>query len=112
MTDEIIQIVSNVTGVSVENILIQDRYTPYADARKIAMSLCRDYTNSTWHNLRDVFKRDHATVIHACNETKRFLQVDSVFADKYLKAQREVRKLGLRKIVRKVKVKSILKKAA
>jgi chromosomal replication initiator protein len=99
-SEQIIQIASSVTGVMVEDILSQNRHLPFADARKIAMSLCRDYTNSNWIGLAKIFKRDHSTVIVACRKTKIYLQVDDVFAEKYLKCQRQLRLLGMRKVNR------------
>lgn len=117
MIETIIQKVTEVTGITKEQILFQDRHQPFSDVRKIAMALGRDYSDMTWIDLGKYFQRDHATIIHAHDKTKELLIVDQNFALTYLKVQRELRKTGLRKVKRikgfwKYKVKSLQRDAA
>lgn len=95
---KIIEIVGTVTDVAIGQIFKQDRHRKLADARKIAMSLCRDYTYLPFERLGILFKRDHTTIVHACEIARELIGVDPVFAKNYQLATEEVEKLGLVKI--------------
>lgn len=99
MTNKIIEIVIAVTGVTKEDTMKQTRFREIADARKMAMLLCRDYTYNTFWELGTCFDRDHTSVVHACKIARQLIIVDPAFKKLFLQAKNEVEKLGLTKIM-------------
>lgn len=98
MTKKIIEIACQITGVTKEEIMTQDRSRAIADARKLAMLLCRDYTLLTYWELGVCFERDHTTIIHACEIANDLIFTDPAFKKMFLRAKCEVETLGLTKV--------------
>lgn len=64
-------------GVSVEDLSAKTRKKHVVAARQAAMYLCRDMTRASLKDIGAVFgKRDHTTVIHACQTVKKLLLSD------------------------------------
>ena len=63
--------------VSVEDLAAKTRKKHVVTARQIAMFLCRDMTRASLKDIGVIFgKRDHTTVIHACQTVKKLLLND------------------------------------
>lgn len=95
---DILDIAISATGVTLDQIITQNRTRKFADARKIAMSLCRDYTFLPFEELGFFFERERTTIVHACETARQLIGVDLGFAKNYLQAKDEVEKLGLKRI--------------
>ena len=64
-------------GVSVEDLAAKTRKKHVVAARQAAMYLCRDMTRASLKDIGAVFgKRDHTTVIHACQTVRKLLLHD------------------------------------
>ena len=100
MQEEIIRIVSTVTGISVENILAQNRHIPYTDARKIAMSLSVRYTSLDYTVIADFFKKDRSTVGHACSKSLDLIETENKFRNHYSDSERLVIEAGYELFIR------------
>ena len=61
----IIALVADHFGITVDEIMSLKRDKQIAEARQIAMYVSRKYTDLSQNDIAEVFKRDHATVIHA-----------------------------------------------
>ena len=63
--------------VSIEDLAAKTRQKKVVSARQIAMFLCRDMTGASLKDIGTIFgKRDHTTVIHACQTVKKLLLDD------------------------------------
>ena len=51
-------------GLTVNELLADDRTYPLVEWRQIAMYLCRQHTALSYKDLGVLFRRDHTTVIH------------------------------------------------
>ena len=76
------QLVKNVTAnyyeVSVEDLCSKKRNQEIVEPRHIAMYLCYKLVNMTYSDIGNDFgKRNHATVIHACEKIVKDMEVDS-----------------------------------
>ena len=64
-------------GVKQKDLQSKSRKQAIVQARQIAMFLCHKYTDVTYTQIgRDFGKRDHSTVLHACNQVARRMGVD------------------------------------
>ncbi len=61
---DVIFVVAEYYGVSPSEILAKGREKSIAEARSVAMALCRDVTPCSLPEIGDVFGRDHTTVIY------------------------------------------------
>ena len=75
----IIQIVSDHTGVPVNDIISSKRSSEVATARQISMYLCREYLDRiSLQQIGDaVGGKDHTTVLSGINKIKRLIETDS-----------------------------------
>ena len=67
----ILQAVSNFFSVPVEHILSDRRSKDTVQPRQMAMYLIRKLTSNSLPEIGKVFKRDHTTVMHACDKIDR-----------------------------------------
>ncbi len=75
--DEIMQVVSEETGVSVEQMCHKTRRSDPVRARQLAMYLCKKYTSHSLKKIGVHFGgRDHSTVIHALRKVEDTADVD------------------------------------
>ncbi len=81
--DEIIAATSESYGVSVADLVGPSRRQPLAQARQVAMYLCRELTDLSLPKIGKVFGgRDHTTVLHALDRVTNFMQSDQRIFDK------------------------------
>lgn len=67
-------------GVKLKDLQSKSRKQAIVQARQTAMFLCHKYTDVTYTQIgRDFGKRDHSTVLHACNQVARRMGVDKEF---------------------------------
>ncbi len=75
--DEIMQVVSEETGVTVEQMCHKTRRSDPVRARQLAMHLCKKYTSHSLKKIGVHFGgRDHSTVIHALRKVEDTADVD------------------------------------
>lgn len=77
--ERIIQVCASAFGVSIESILGRDRSIHVAAARQVSMTLSYELLRSSVQVGRR-FKRDHATVFHACRAVQSRIDTDPAFA--------------------------------
>lgn len=79
-TDDIIATVCRQYGIKQKEIVSKSRKQAIVQARQIAMHLCHKYTEATYSQMGRIFgKRDHSTVLYACNQVSRRISVDKAF---------------------------------
>ena len=75
--DLIQKVVSKYFGIKVEDLKSTKKSADIAIPRQIAMYLCRDVANMSLPKIGFEFgKRDHSTVIHACNKISKNIEDD------------------------------------
>lgn len=77
----VIKIVSELSNVSVDDILSKSRLTPIVEARRVAMVLLRDNLKLKYVQAGSYFNKDHATVINAVKKHKDFMDVDKNYRE-------------------------------
>ena len=84
ITIELIQkVVSKYFGIKVDDLKSSKRSADIAIPRQIAMYLCRDIANVSLPKIGFEFgKRDHSTVIHACNKVLETIKEDDDMKNK------------------------------
>lgn len=71
------QLVAETFALSVDDLLSQKRSAEIALARQVAMYLARNKTTESLQKIGFAFnKKDHTTVIHACNKIEELLKKD------------------------------------
>ena len=78
----IIDLVADHFGITVDEIMSQKRDKQIAEARQIAMYVSRKYTDLSQNDIAEIFKRDHATVIHAIKKISNELSTNSELQSK------------------------------
>ena len=74
--DQLLQIVSETSGVPAELILKKNRTRKYLIPRQIYTYLLRKRLKMTLKEIGDVLGSDHTTVIHSCQKVETLLEVD------------------------------------
>ncbi len=75
--DELTHLVGGRYGVTVEQMRSKRRTNTIAEARQVAMYLCRQLTPMSLADIGNRFgKRDHTTVLYACDKIRGLLQVN------------------------------------
>ena len=78
--EDIIRGVSGATNVSENKLISRGRTMEVAQARQIAMYLCRELVGTSLGDIGLHFGgRDHSTVIHACRNIENKMAIDSTF---------------------------------
>jgi len=81
--DLIQKVVSKYFGIKVDELKSSKRSADIAIPRQIAMYLCRDIANVSLPKIGFEFgKRDHSTVIHACNKVLETIKEDEDMKNK------------------------------
>jgi len=71
------QMVAESLGYSIEDLLSHRRTAELALARQIAMYIAREKTSESLQSISHAFnKKDHTTVIHACNKVESVMKKD------------------------------------
>jgi len=65
---EIMEIVANYFGLSVDDLICKSRVGALVEARSIAMFLARRMTDLSYPDIGKMFNRDHTTVLAACKK--------------------------------------------
>lgn len=71
--------VSDVTGVSIPNILKDSRKREIVDARKLAVYFVKKGTRLSLSKTAVIFNKDHATIIHNCKGFEALYVTDKAF---------------------------------
>ena len=74
--DQLLQIVSETSGIPAELILKKNRTRKYLIPRQIFTYLLRKRLKMTLKEIGDVLGSDHTTVIHSCQKVETLLEVD------------------------------------
>lgn len=75
--DDVIRVVSDVFGVTVDRILGRDRSREVALPRQVAMYLLREVANTSLPQIGEALGgRDHTTVMYACDKVADMLERD------------------------------------
>jgi len=83
-TSEIQQIVSNVTKISVSDIISKSRKAEIVQARHLSMYFSRFNTNQNLLTIANQHGKDnHATVIHACSAIHYDKRSNTSLAEKF-----------------------------
>ncbi len=78
--DDIISAVCNRYGVKAKELMSKSRKQAVVQPRQLAMYLIHKYTDMSYSQLGRLFgKRDHSTVLYACNQMAHRISVDKQF---------------------------------
>lgn len=78
--EQICNIVCEYYSIQPEDLQSNSHKRNISDARKIAMYLARQHTDNSWKSIGDsIGKRNHSTVISACNSVKDQMDINSDF---------------------------------
>lgn len=58
-------------GYTVNELLADNQTLPLREHRQIAMYMCREYTDLSYPNLGDLFRRHHTSVLHSIQMTEK-----------------------------------------
>ena len=72
---DIMEIVANYFGLSVDDLICKSRVGALVEARSIAMFLCRRMTDLSYPDIGRLFNRDHSTVVTA------YKKIEAQYAD-------------------------------
>lgn len=78
--ESIVELVCALTGVTREGLVSVGRTRVVAQARQIAMYLCRKYTKVSLAGIGAAFGKNHATVLHACKAVSNMIETDKSMA--------------------------------
>jgi len=81
----IISSISHVLKIPLKVLVSKDRKRDVVEARQIAMYFLRKNHNLPYTAIGRMFRRDHATVIHACRQVKNLLDYHIEFRKKYFR---------------------------
>jgi hypothetical protein len=81
---DIAKIVADNYGILFEQIFIRNKKKSVVP-RSVAMFLYRQHTNLTTIEIGDIFKMDHATVIHSCKNVTRDIKFNYGFIHDYIR---------------------------
>lgn len=89
MVDKILDLVCNHYDLEVDDVKSSCRKRPVSEARQIAMYLTRAHTKLSLNDIgRKIGKRDHTTVLYACNEVLNQMTINPLLCDKVHKFER------------------------
>ena len=74
--DQLLQIISETSGVPSELILKKNRTRKYLIPRQIFTYLLRKRLKLTLYEIGQILGSDHTTVIHSCQKVETLLEVD------------------------------------
>jgi chromosomal replication initiator protein len=67
-------------NITIDELCGQRRSKGIVQPRQVAMYVSRNLTSSSFPEIGDAFgKRDHSTVIHACNKVEQDMETDANF---------------------------------
>jgi chromosomal replication initiator protein len=74
---QILEATSNIFGITKDQILGRSRQKHIAEARQIAMYLCRNKLDLSFPAVAQIFDRDHTTILHANRKIEETLSLDT-----------------------------------
>ncbi|MBQ7539588.1 MAG: chromosomal replication initiator protein DnaA [Bacteroidaceae bacterium] len=78
--DDVMQATAKYYGVKTKDLVSKARTAQIANARQVAMYLCKKHLEMAYTQIGKKFgKRDHSTVLHSCNQVTVRMSVDKVF---------------------------------
>jgi len=102
-SDEILNVVSEKTGLRKEDILGKSRDKNIVKARGIAMYLLRKHTEGSISAIADVFGREYVTVMHAITSIEKDLENKDEYITKLIgEIERELEYLVMAKSICKI----------
>lgn len=84
-TFEIIELVSDVTGVSVDDMLSKSRTREIQDAKKMAIGIIREHTGMTANRIGFMFSVTHASILNALRWHKSLIESIPQYKQNYEK---------------------------
>ena len=87
---KIIEGVSNVYNVSVDDIYSQRQDAEISHARQVAMYVIRKITGASLKNIGKEFDKDYSTVIYSCNKIEKLIAKNDIEERKVEKAIRNI----------------------
>jgi len=89
--EKVLDVVSDVFGISIRFIKSSRRNAHIAIVRHVAMYILRNELQISLENTaRLVGRKDHTTVLNACSVVEKRLKIDSAFAEKVEKCRRDI----------------------
>lgn len=79
----IIEEVCEVYGVMLSTLLSPARHEEIAEARHLAMLLCREFTNQNTTALGRAFHRDHGSISHGSKHARELIATEPGFRGRY-----------------------------
>lgn len=80
--DEILTKVCAFYNVSKDDIFTKSRKKNFVQARQVSMYMAQTYTDASLNRIGKLIgKRDHATVLYACNQVRDRIKVDNAFKE-------------------------------
>lgn len=89
MVHKILDLVCTNYSVEINDVKSKSRKRPISEARQVAMYLTRAHTNMSLNDIgRMIGKRDHTTVLYACNEVVNQMTINPELKEKVNKFER------------------------
>lgn len=89
---DVMEIISEINGFSIEQLKSKRRTQDLAEARQIAMYLAREMTGASLNQIgRSFGNKDHSTVSHACRKISGMMEKDARFRGALLDIQDKIR---------------------
>ncbi len=91
ITNDIIKAVSNFYEISVDDILKRNRKQNLVEPRQITMYLLRDILKMSYPSIGEKLgKRDHTTVMHACEKIEKEIQTNPALNQKLVVIKEQI----------------------
>jgi len=90
---DVLEVVSEVSRVSITQIRSKKRYRLFAQARGLFFVFARDYTNCSIMEIATFINRHHATCVHYCKITPDVLKYDKKYRIEYGDIQNRLEQL-------------------
>ncbi len=89
---KIIRIVADYYGLTTQQIKSRSRTKNIANARHIAVYLCRKYLDLPYIKLGDEFGgRDHSTIMSAISKVEKQIKIDKLFSNAIMELEKSIR---------------------
>ena len=89
---KIIRIVADYYGLTMQQIKSRSRTKNIANARHIAVYLCRKYLDLPYIKLGDEFGgRDHSTIMSAISKVEKQIKIDKLFSNAIMELEKSIR---------------------
>jgi len=92
-TEQIINTVSEFTGVTDEQMKSKKRNRTISDARKLAIKLLHAYTPLTWKEIGSTLSIDHSSALCAIKAADDLIETNQIFRNSYLNASRKLQQI-------------------